>query len=566
MEEVIHASYLEEIRQQVARDNGSGVVSPPREILVPRLDGSAAPVECIGSAIIWDGQPAIEVVIRDIASRKRPGELLVGLQKRLELADRAGRMGLWEWKFDTEEHTYGDPPRRLELLNNTSETGAVEDTELVRKRRDGQGVTVCVDAALRNDEDEVPHILEACVEAINENKISENQFLQAQKMEAVGRIAGGIAHDFNNVLMISSSYADLILQAAGANERVLNYAEQIKRAIARATIVIRQLLAFSREQMLEPENLDLRDVVSDLSKILPNLMGQEVEVIASTEAIPRVLADRGQAEQVIMNLALNARDAMPSGGCLKIETRSVAVDPSLAATMRPLQPGDYVCLSVSDTGTGMDSQTKLRIFEPFFTTKERGKGTGLGLAAVYGIVKQSRGFIFVESEIGQGTTFKIFFPATSAPAEQKRHRPLDSVIKGRGETILVVEDEPQLREAIVQYLRSIGYTVLSAASAADAIQLATVTKSGIAAVLTDLVLPGTDGSEVARQLRSMRPEILVLFMSGYSDRSAEELGPGAVFLRKPFNLAELALRVRELLNDTWSRVHGASEVRDLQSL
>ena len=444
---------------------------------------------------------------------------------------------------------YAEPEQRSELIAGLHSFGSVNDKEVVWLCKDGRKITVRVNATIVDRRpDGVPEVVQAFVEDVTERKLLEKQFWQAQKMEAVGRLAGGIAHDFNNVLMISRSYAELILQTEGSDDKVRRYAREIEQSSARAASVTRQLLAFSRQQMLAPEYLKLNEVIAELGKILPKIVGEDVEVATLTAEVPCVLADRGQAEQVILNLAVNARDAMPKGGRLSITTRAVTINASSSSSMHPLSPGIYVCLSVADTGIGMDADTKSRIFEPFFTTKDRGKGTGLGLAAVYAIVKQSNGSIFVESEPGDGTTFHIYLPAIPAAATVKPSAP-ESLCQSGSETVLVVEDEAHLRDAIHEYLTSLGYNVLTAGNATETIQIAMQGASRIDAIITDMVLPGIDGSELADTVSSLHPEARILFMSGYIDRAVEGHGARFPLLRKPFCLSDLASRLRQSLDE-----------------
>jgi two-component system cell cycle sensor histidine kinase/response regulator CckA len=452
-------------------------------------------------------------------------------------------------KVDVAREVYRRPEQRGELVAKVLESGSIRDLEVPWRRKNGDRITVRITATEVQDAEGKLESFHGFIEDITERKILEKQFWHAHKMEAVGRLAGGIAHEFNNVLMVARSYADLILETGVKNKRVLRYAEQIQQATQTAGTVTRQLLAFSRKQILEEEELDLNGIISDLTKILPKIIGEDIEVVTSTNAIPRILADRGQAEQVLMNLAVNARDAMPDGGRFTIETGKIHVDARHPASMPPLTPGEYVVLSVSDSGTGMDAGTKNRIFEPFFTTKEWGKGTGFGLATVYGIVKQSNGFIWVDSEVGRGTTFRIYFPALAATSVLSKPNQThgSQLPKGR-ETILIVEDDDQFRDAVTEYLSNLGYWVLSSGNGTEAVRMAETYTSAIAAVITDLVLPGINGSEVAKSVSSLYPHIRVIYMSGDSDRALKALGPSVVFLRKPFGLGELATKLRKLLD------------------
>ncbi len=368
-------------------------------------------------------------------------------------------------------------------------------------------------------------------------------------MEAVGRLAGGVAHDFNNLMMVVTSYAQLLLDKEPPAP-IRRYGEQILEAGRKAAGVTRQLLAFSRKQVLQPAVLDLNHVISDFSKMLPRLLREDIELVLHLgPAIGPVVADGGQIEQVIMNLVINARDAMPDGGKLYIETCNTYLDEQYCRTHNVTVVGEYVMLAISDTGAGMDAETQSHIFEPFFTTKEVGKGTGLGLATVYGIVKQSNGFIWVYSELGRGTTFKIYLPRSEKGESHPNgnaQKPKD-VPRGT-ETILLVEDASELRAAAREFLEGKGYTVLECSSGVEAVRLAKERESTIHAILTDLVMPGLGGLETVAEIRKLHPSIAVIYMSGYTDRvlGNEVFAGKAVFLQKPFNLDTLAHKLAEL--------------------
>jgi len=389
---------------------------------------------------------------------------------------------------------------------------------------------------------------------VTDRKQLEEQLRQAQKMEAVGRLAGGIAHDFNNLLMVIQGYADLLLDRLPAGDPLRRNAEQIQMAGQRATSLTRQLLAFSRKQMLAPKILNVHSVVSDMEKILRRLIGEDIQLeTSSTADLWLVKADRSQIEQVIMNLAVNARDAMPQGGRLTIETANVEFDSAFSHHSVALAPGKYVMLAVTDDGCGMDAKTQAHIFEPFFTTKEKGKGTGLGLATVYGIVKQSGGYVWVYSEPGRGTSFKIYLPKIEEqsfePAKDRRPSP-DGVVRG-SETVLLVEDEEGVRQLAREYLESSGYTVIEAEDGHTAMELANMHTGPIHLLMTDVVMPGISGRELAERVEQMRPGIKVLYMSGYTDQAVVHQGileDDAVLLQKPFTLATLAGKLREILS------------------
>ena len=388
---------------------------------------------------------------------------------------------------------------------------------------------------------------------VTERRSLERQLLQAQKMEAVGRLAGGIAHDFNNILTAIFGYADLLTEEFPAGSPARQDLEEIRKAATRASALTRQLLAFSRQQVLAPMVLSVNDLVDDVDKMLRRLVGEDVELrLNLARDAGNVRADSGQLQQVIMNLVVNARDAMPTGGKLVIETADAELTEQYAEMHQAVIPGRYVMLAVSDTGVGMDAQTKARIFEPFFTTKEKGKGTGLGLSTVYGIVKQSGGYVWVYSEPGHGTTFKLYLPRVDAPAEPQAPPRETATLTGT-ETILLAEDDEILRPLTKGLLTKLGYTVLDAKSAEQALAVAGARQGPIHLLVADVVMPGASGRELARRLAQSRPETRVLYVSGYTDDAIVHHGmldPGLKFLQKPFTPAALARKVREVLDAT----------------
>ena len=388
---------------------------------------------------------------------------------------------------------------------------------------------------------------------VTERRSLERQLLQAQKMEAVGRLAGGIAHDFNNILTAIFGYADLLTEEFPAGSPARQDLEEIRKAATRASALTRQLLAFSRQQVLAPVVLSVNDLVDDVGKMLRRLVGEDVELrLMLARDAGNVRADSGQLQQVIMNLVVNARDAMPTGGKLVIETADAELTEQYAELHQAVIPGRYVMLAVSDTGVGMDAQTKARIFEPFFTTKEKGKGTGLGLSTVYGIVKQSGGYVWVYSEPGHGTTFKLYLPRVDAPAEPQAPPRETATLTGT-ETILLAEDDEILRPLTKGLLTKLGYTVLDAKSAEQALAVAGARQGPIHLLVADVVMPGASGRELARRLAQSRPETRVLYVSGYTDDAIVHHGmlePGLKFLQKPFTPAALARKVREVLDAT----------------
>jgi two-component system, cell cycle sensor histidine kinase and response regulator CckA len=413
-------------------------------------------------------------------------------------------------------------------------------------RKDGSTVIVESNARILSD-----GRMLATVRDITERRSLEQQLRQAQKMEAVGRLAGGVAHDFNNVLTAIFGYTELLTEGLPADSEMRGDLGEIHKAAQRAAGLTRQLLAFSRQQVMQPVVLNVNDVVENLDKMLHRLVGEDIEVHAVLGGdIGNVRADPGQLEQVVMNLVVNARDAMPDGGKLTIETINAELSEQYAEMHQPVVPGHYVMLAVSDTGTGMTPEVKTRLFEPFFTTKEQGKGTGLGLATVYGIVKQSGGYIWAYSELGHGATFKVYLPRVDAPVDTAVPvAELSGGITGT-ETIMLAEDDELLRPLATSLLKKLGYTVLEAQDAPSALARAAAHDAPIHLLITDVVMPGVSGRELARKLAAVRPDALVLYISGYTDDAIVRHGmlePGLNYLQKPFTPAALARKVREVL-------------------
>ena len=380
---------------------------------------------------------------------------------------------------------------------------------------------------------------------------SEDQLRQALKMEAVGKLAGGVAHDFNNLLTAINGHSEMCLRRLTPGDALYRHVDGIKRAGDRAAALTRQLLAFSRKQILQPEVIDLNNVVVELNKMLRRLIGEDIDLLMRLEADGKIKADPSQLEQVLLNLCVNARDAMPRGGKLTIETSDVVLSEEFADRHLSVPPGDYVMLAVSDTGCGMDALTRERIFEPFFTTKEVGKGTGLGLSTVYGIVKQSGGSVWVYSEVGRGTTFKVYFPLVAGKTENSKGETSAPELLVGVETVLLVEDEEMVREMATEILQECGYAVLQAKDGHEALRLVRQHKAEIHLMLTDVVMPRMSGRELAEQLMPLRPNIKVLYMSGYTDDAIVHHGvldEGTAFIGKPFTMEALARKVRETLD------------------
>ena len=429
--------------------------------------------------------------------------------------------------------------------------GEIWHGELINRRKEGNLYTEEMNIApVRDALGEVTHFI-ATKQDVTEHKQLGQQLIQAQKMEAVGRLAGGVAHDFNNLLTIINGYAALLSEETSTEDPRRARLKEILMAGERAASLTRQLLAFSRRQVLEPRVLNLNSVLADIEKMLRRLIGEDVELVSTLKPdVGRVKVDPGQIEQVIMNLALNARDAMPEGGKLLIETSNVEIDEKYVRSHSPMMPGKYVMVAVSDTGCGMDLETQAHAFEPFFTTKEKGHGTGLGLATVYGIVKQSGGFIWVYSVPGRGSTFKIYLPVVEEALPTAEPAEVPAELAKGSETVLVVEDEGGVRSLVCEALASHGYKVLEAAGAASALEISEKYTEPIHLLLTDVVMPQTGGKELAKGFSTLHPETKVLYMSGYTDDAIVRHGileRGTSFLQKPFQPRALLLKIREVL-------------------
>ncbi len=421
--------------------------------------------------------------------------------------------------------------------------------EFVGQRRDGKEIFLEATAKMHVVAGKTARI--TALRDTTERRALENQVRQAQKMEAVGRLAGGVAHDFNNLLTVILSYTDMLLEGVSSNDPRAEDLGEIRKAAVTAASLTRQLLAFSRQQVIEPRLLDLNEVVASSEKMLRRLISEDIEVRTTLLPTPlTVMIDPGQLEQVLMNLAVNARDAMPTGGRLTLETADVHLDAQYAREHWPATPGHFAMLAFSDTGCGMDDTVRTHIFEPFFTTKGVGKGTGLGLATVYGIVKQSNGFIWVYSEVGHGTSFKIYFPLLDQAPEGYAGKSEAQAPALGTETILLAEDAAAVRGAARHILERCGYTVLEAPNGTVALRTAE-SASTIDLLLTDVVMPEMSGRELAEKFARLKPHARVLFMSGYTDDAIIQHGvlrPGTAYLQKPFSPDTLSRKVREVLD------------------
>jgi two-component system cell cycle sensor histidine kinase/response regulator CckA len=453
-------------------------------------------------------------------------------------------------KLDARHEVFVNPRELDRLAEDYRRTGSLNGVEVQWKRKDGRIIIVRLSGCAAISTDEPEEVLELIAEDITDRRQLEEQLRQAQKMDAVGRLAGGVAHDFNNLLMVINGYTEVLLEQLEKDSDMHSKVQSIQQAADRAATLTRQLLAFSRKQLLELKVVDVNTVVGDMERLLRPLIGENIELVTrlSTQT-GRTRADAGQLEQVIMNLVVNAKDSMPEGGKLTLQTADVAVGQNYSHH-RFIQPGRYAVISVADTGHGMDKETQSRIFEPFFTTKEKGKGTGLGLSTVYGIVKQSGGYVFAQSEVGAGTIFYVYLPRVEESAEELSPAKAQQNEAGGCETVLLVEDEESVRELVRLTLASRGYKVIEAENGECGLRLAEDCQERIDILITDVVMPGIGGRELAKRLLSLRPGISVLYLSGYTEDAVATqgaLGPGTAFLQKPFTLQNLAKKVRDVL-------------------
>jgi PAS domain S-box-containing protein len=456
-------------------------------------------------------------------------------------------------------------PLQERIIEQLQTSGVVPAFETETLRKDGNRVAVLVGVALLEypkyiaiiaDISERKRAEKGRVQAEEALRQSEEQLRQAQKMEAVGRLAGGVAHDFNNILSVILSYVEVLLDDLKTADPLRGDIEQIRNAALRAAGLTRQLLMFSRQQVADPRVVDLTEILLGLDKMLGRILGEDVDLVVLPPKSPgRVKVDPTHLEQLILNLVVNARDAMPKGGKLTLETANVELDEEYARAHLPAKPGHYVMLAATDTGVGMDRATQARIFEPFFTTKEMGKGTGLGLSTVFGIVQQSGGTIWVYSEPGRGTTFKVYLPRVDAELDAPRQLVEPTTLQGT-ETILLVEDEEQVRVVVAGALRRQGYNVIAAQNAGEALRLFEGHPGWIDLLLTDVVMPQMSGPELARRLAETRPQMKVLCMSGYTDDSIVRHGvleSGVAYIQKPVTPTSLSRRIREVLDDASAR-------------
>ncbi len=523
-------------------------------------------------------QLRFEHLEEEIQERRRTEALLRRTQANLAQSQRMAHLGSWESDLATNELWWSEETYRIfglapdqqisralffDLVHPDDKASVQEASEHAQIRNkpyriehriirpDGSVRYVQEQAEVITDQDGKAIRMLGTVQDITEYKVLEEQFRQAQKMEAVGQLAGGIAHDFNNLLTVINGYGQVLLESFEPEDPNREMVEEVVKAGVRAAALTKQLLAFSRRQVLELRVINVNSVVSGIESMLRRLIGENIRLRSKLDPrVGNIKADPGQLEQVIVNLVVNARDAMPNGGTLTIETANVDLDEAYAAEHAAVQPGPYAVLIVSDTGTGMDAQTQARIFEPFFTTKGLGRGTGLGLATVYGIVKQSGGYIWVYSEPGHGTTFKIYLPRLSDEVLLPAASAAPSESLAGGETILVVEDDASIRGLIQNLLSRQGYTVLVVGGAQEALETCQTLQGSIDLLLTDVVMPDMGGPELASQLLELRPEMRVVYMSGYTENTISQhgvLNQEITLLEKPFTAESLVRKVREVL-------------------
>ncbi len=579
--EFVHPDYQEVVRQRMQKMARN---REPLDLLhekLIRMDGSIIDAEVMALPVTFNGRPAAQVVIRDITRqvqieeelKRREEQFRLLIENASDIIAIVDANGQLRYRSPSVRTLLGYEPddvqnmsvfdlihpedihrTRNEFIRILRQDGAISPFLRFRIRhKNGEWRTLeAVAKNLLND----PAIQGIVVNArdVTDRLILEEQLYQSQKMEAIGRLAGGIAHDFNNLLTAIQGYADLLLHSLNHGDSLREDVEEIARATQRATALTRQLLTFSRKQILKPRIIHLNKIIEDMENMLGRLIGEHIDLIIRTSPdLHAVKADPSQIEQVILNLAVNARDAMPQGGKLIIETQNVILDDLYISRHKEMTPGEYVMLAFTDTGVGMDHITRERAFEPFFTTKERGKGTGLGLSLVYGIVKQSGGSIFVYSERGLGTTIKIYLPRARKEKSLEETQTINLANLRGEETILVVEDEDLLRDLARRVLESYGYHVLDAQNGEEALRLSQSFKARIHLLLTDVVLPKMNGRQLAERLGQERPGMKVLYMSGYTDDvilTRDIIDKRSEFLQKPFTTEMLVQKIRKILDKT----------------
>lgn len=565
-----------EARWREAREEGSTAAL----VTARTRDSREIPFEMTIDHMSFLDEDYLCAYARDITARKLAEETLKVVYSAMAasingiaIADAAGSITyvndslLQIWGFDHESQVVGRPA--TEFWQTEADASAVIETlrrdgrwvgELKGKKADGTLFDVQVWAsAVRGEAGDVTHLMASFLDVTERTKAEaerarlEAQLLQAQKMESVGRLAGGVAHDFNNMLSVILGYVELIQARLSVGDPLAKELEEIEKAATRSRDITRQLLAFSRKQVISPRIVNLNDIVAESQKTLIRLIGEDIEVLYfAGKELWNVECDPAQIDQVLINLAVNARDAMPNGGTLTIETENTRIDDSYAQEHLDCRPGDYVQLTVSDTGCGMDDETLANVFEPFYTTKGIGSGTGLGLATVYGIVKQARGMVNAYSEVGVGTTFKVYLPRATRAAREDR-KTVDALPETGTGTVLLVEDDDMVREMVRSMLKQLGYDVLIARTPTTALDHLAAAGHEIILVITDVVMPEMNGTELLKRIRALGPRIPVLYISGYTANVIAHHGvlvEGVHFLQKPFGIRDLALGIRRTLQDT----------------
>lgn len=577
-----------------ARDEAFEHGSTQLELDVLLKDGSTAPYYVTAVRVELDGKPYLAVVGIDLSETKKAEEAVRRSEAELRSFIENAPYGIGTISVDQDRFLHANAAL-VKLLAYKSEADVLalaisrdlyadgngggfraqptradffNAVDFTWKRKDGKPVLVRASGRRLSSPESGGDVLEIIAEDVTARRLLEEQLLHAQKMEALGQLAGSVAHDFNNLLSVIIGYSELLSANLGSEGTAGVRLQTIKKAGQRAASLTSQLLAFSRRQVLQPRVVNLNSLVTETERMLQRLMGEDIEQkVLLDPTLAKTKADPGQIVQVIMNLAVNARDAMPKGGKLTIGTANISFKDSVVFSGVTVPAGEYVMLSVSDTGIGMDEETLNRVFEPFFTTKPAGKGTGLGLATVYGIVKQSGGYVFAESELGKGTTFRIYLPRVDLPLQTPSSHAAHGIAPGlasRSETFLVVEDEPAFRDLLCEQLRSRGYQVLVASNGVEALQIAEQYSGPIRMLITDVIMPQMSGPDLAKTLTKLRGDTDVLYMSGYTDDKLStvlETDPELTLLQKPFHLDELVRKIQEILRR--KEKHGVASSLDL---